>query len=120
MKREPDESIEEQQRRLEAEGAPMCEECGDFGLIYGECPWADPLFKKAYFGQEVESCEEWLCLKALQPTKVDSPTFTVFPYPSYHSEIEASSWCIICGERVHFPDNCHLPKPSMKCNKLGN
>ncbi|MGH0117819.1 UNVERIFIED_CONTAM: hypothetical protein FKN15_039990 [Acipenser sinensis] len=49
---EPERSVEEQQRRLEAEGAAVCEECGNFEHVYGEFPWTDPLFKEAYFGQE--------------------------------------------------------------------
>ncbi|MGH0153123.1 UNVERIFIED_CONTAM: hypothetical protein FKN15_023931 [Acipenser sinensis] len=49
---EPARSVEDQQRRLEAEGAAVCEECGNFEHVYGEFPWTDPLFKEAYFGQE--------------------------------------------------------------------
>ncbi|MGH0141408.1 UNVERIFIED_CONTAM: hypothetical protein FKN15_039165 [Acipenser sinensis] len=42
---------------LEAEGAPWCEACGEFGHLKEECPYEDPCFMEVYHRDEVESPE---------------------------------------------------------------
>ncbi|MBN3287883.1 ACHA7 protein, partial [Polyodon spathula] len=50
----------EEQWWQQAEGAPCCIACGEFGHITEECPYEDSYFMGAYHRDEVESADKWL------------------------------------------------------------
>ncbi|MGH0173459.1 UNVERIFIED_CONTAM: hypothetical protein FKN15_001819 [Acipenser sinensis] len=53
----PDWAAEQEQWR--AEGAPMCEACGEFGHDRGDCPYGDPQYEEAWNQGLVGDAAEW-------------------------------------------------------------
>ncbi|MGH0120504.1 UNVERIFIED_CONTAM: hypothetical protein FKN15_066828 [Acipenser sinensis] len=63
----PDWAAEQEQWR--AEGAPMCEACGEFGHDRGDCPYGDPQYEEAWNQGLVGDAAEWFWVREqAQPT----------------------------------------------------
>ncbi|MGH0118388.1 UNVERIFIED_CONTAM: hypothetical protein FKN15_023324 [Acipenser sinensis] len=122
-----------EQEQWRAEGAPMCEACGEFGHDREDCPYGDPQYEEAWNQGLVGDAAEWFW--AVDHTQVSSMPRSeepecpplkpapaeeeclLIPPPSPEEisweailrTVEASCWCPICGERGHSPLNCPLP-----------
>ncbi|MGH0140763.1 UNVERIFIED_CONTAM: hypothetical protein FKN15_026153 [Acipenser sinensis] len=86
----PDWAAEQEQWR--AEGAPMCEACGEFGHDRVDCPYGDPQYEEAWNQGLVGDAAEWFWVRnQAQPTpKREEPEC---PAPEWEEpECPAPEW----------------------------
>ncbi|MGH0158435.1 UNVERIFIED_CONTAM: hypothetical protein FKN15_040304 [Acipenser sinensis] len=96
--------------------ALICVACLEFGHYKEECPYDNPCFVMACARDEVESPDEWFCLKAqdqLSAVKLEmGPSASQAEWDggldALLTYLKYQCWCLACGEFGHLVLFCPL------------